>query len=235
MKLRFLLLFFICSFQLVSGQSEYKKKLFNYGVWAGVNAPFTDLHGFTVNGVSKEKPSVNSMVGFSAAIFTRVNMGRHFLQLEGAFAYTHSDIFLDASELGDFIPGMTYPSSSFLVNESTSAIEVPLLYGFNFIKNGPYELSFVAGPMFRYMYSHKNKASTTMNLPVSYQENLADYNINFVLGLGTSISRLMLNVRYVFGLNNISRGINYSIGDNDYSAYMRRSSNMILVSAGLMF
>lgn len=217
-----------------------KKKIVNFGFLAGVNAPFVDMHSYSVNGVRLEKPAVSSKVGYMVATFARVNIRKHFIQVEASTHYSRSDIHLD---MADLIPASDHPpvwnDMPAVYHERLRSLEMPLLYGYNFIKDGPYELSFLIGPKLKYIFSRKGNVEEEPGKQLAFNEELNRLTYNVVLGLSTTISNLLLNVRYEFGLQNISKSLNYGVSTSDgYSVGnigLRRAINLISVSVGVIF
>lgn len=217
-----------------------QKKVFNYGVMAGVNAPFVDIHSFSVNGQRMNNPTVSSRVGYLVALFSRVNMRRHFIQLEASTHYSRSDFHLNLGDLLPESPGDQVPAVQLAdYHERIRSVEIPLLYGYNFIKSGPYELSFLIGPKLKYIFNRQGNVKERIGKEVVFDEDLNRCTLNLVLGLSTTISNLLLSARYEFGLQDISESLNYGIktGGNYYTgtADLRRAMNLISVSVGVMF
>lgn len=90
--MRLYILFLFCTYLFftgtVSAQSGMSpKKLFNWGVRIGVNAPFVDMRKSQINGIKIEEPSTNSKMGILISLFARTNFNRHYLQLEAETHY----------------------------------------------------------------------------------------------------------------------------------------------------
>ena len=144
--MRLYILFLFCTYLFftgtVSAQSGMsQKKLFNWGVRIGVNAPFVDMRKSQINGIKIEEPSTNSKMGILISLFARTNFNKHYLQLEAETHYMRyrmsprpESVITDGST--GYMEGIT-------VGNRIYSLDIPLLYGYNFIKQGPYELSFL--------------------------------------------------------------------------------------------
>ena len=91
-EMRLYILFLFCTYLFftgtVSAQSGMSpKKLFNWGVRIGVNAPFVDMRKSQINGIKIEEPSTNSKMGILISLFARTNFNKHYLQLEAETHY----------------------------------------------------------------------------------------------------------------------------------------------------
>ena len=227
-----------CMSLFAQGMTKLDGK-FNFGLKGGVNAPFISLSKFEVNGREIVEPAVNTKVGYLVAVFSRINMKKHFIQVEASLHYSRSELELDLSA---FYPeteteGGIPPEGTLDVR--MHSLEVPLLYGYNFIKRGPYQLSFFAGPKLKYIFSQKNDTEVVTSDNIHFYEDLKPLTANIVVGVGTSISNLLLDVRYEFGLTNISRSARYSYSDEEGTrtgpARFDRSMNLISFSVGVVF
>ena len=53
---------------------------FNFGLKGGVNAPFMGITTYEINGREIGEPSVNTKVGYLAAVFSRINMKKNYIR-----------------------------------------------------------------------------------------------------------------------------------------------------------
>lgn len=242
MKLsRFLGIVIACCFFLpvVARDKKTDRDRFNFGVKAGVNAPFLDLSNFTIDGVEYPKPALSSRVGYLFAVFSRVNFNRHYIQLEASTHYTQSEVAFD---LTDFFPELSIESPQTIqpVSIKMRTLEFPLLYGYNFVKNGPYELSFFVGPKLKYVFKTKRIIDGNPIERINFEERIRPITANMVIGVGTSISNLLLDVRYEFGMMNISESATYqytsATGEARHGTVgLNRVMNQICFSVGMVF
>lgn len=240
MKLR--LLFLFCTYLFfagkISAQSDVSAKTrFNWGVRAGVNAPFVDMRESRINGVKIDEPSINSKMGLFISLFSRVNFNRHYLQLETATHYTRYRMTprpesATATEPGIYVEGI-------MISNKIYSLDVPLLYGYNFVKQGPYKLSFFAGPKLKYLYKRKSELFVPKPYEFNMNERIRPLTANFVLGLGTSISRLSIDFRYEFGITNLTHPTTYTLykdgtSISEGSIYLKRGINLLSFSIGII-
>ena len=84
MKIKYALLLWlnIISTTILAQTNTEHKKWFDWGIKAGVNAPYIDIQKFEVNGVEKDEPEIQSKVGYFFAVFSRINIRKHYIQLD---------------------------------------------------------------------------------------------------------------------------------------------------------
>lgn len=240
--MRLYILFLFCIYLLfagtISAQSDISKKnLFNWGIRVGVNAPFVDMRKSQINGIKIEEPSTNSKMGILISLFARTNFNRHYLQLETETHYMRyrmsprpESVITDGS-IG-YMEGIT-------IGNKIYSLDIPLLYGYNFIKQGPYELSFFAGPKLKYLYKKKSELSAPETYEFVMDEHIRPLTANFILGLGTSISRFFIDFRYEFGITNLTHPTTYilykdGINISEGNIYLKRGINLLSFSIGII-
>ena len=229
---RLSLLLFILSFLLgnVAAETEKKDRLFDFGITAGAVAPFVNLHGFYVNGVKSDLPSFSSQIGYQFSLFSRINIRKHFIQLQPSLIYYRNHLSLDFDQLGiTTLAGQT----AFSYSVKAYSFDISLLYGYNFIKNGPFRLFFVVGPKFKYVFHQDSSVSGT--LPVDLEKHVNRTSVALEAGLGTTISRLALSLRYEFDLLQDTDTFFYEYEGISGKAKVERSMNAIYVSLGVLF
>lgn len=226
---------FLSALSLSAQENEKTENTFNWGIRAGVNAPFVDVRSASIDGVGIELPTVNSQIGFSGALFGRINFKRNFIQLEAGTSYLRSTMQLSPL---DFIPNLApeeYPESS--VQNHIYALDIPLLYGYNFVKQKPYELAFFIGPKLKYIYKETFRIENIGNYHITRNESLKPLTISLVLGAGVSISRFFIDFRYEFALMNIQDKGGYNLippGSNPIPGVLsiHRGINLLSFSVG---
>lgn len=238
MKTKCVILLWLCIATVTaSAQGTEHTKWFDWGIKAGVNAPYIDIRKFEVNGIEKETPTVQSKVGYFFALFSRINLRKHYIQLEASTHYTRSEVITDLSAFCDNISTGVNPNVEIEINRRT--IEVPLLYGYNFVKKRPYELALFLGPKIRYTIDRSDDDTKSNNNSIAFHEDAKPITTCIVLGLGTRISNLLLDVRYEFGLDNISKSASYKLnsptGETSGCMVLNRRMNLMSFSLGLIF
>ena len=131
------------------------------------------------------------------------------------------------------------------ITSSIHSFEVPVIYGYNIIKEGPYSLAVFGGPKIRYIWDKKSKVTFENFDQQNIKEDLYPFNLSFTTGVAVTISRIFFDFRYDIGLHNISKRISYQAaiqeGDNneiivptDQIRFHRRD-NVLSFSFGVFF
>lgn len=217
----------------VKSTHEYKV---NFGIKGGFNASMYYIDEFKIKDITINEVQNNYKVGHFGAIFLRINMKKHFIEPELSYHVSKSEISFDkrGSQHPDIEPD--YAS----VNSTIHTIEMPLLYGYNFIKEGPYGMAFFVGPKFKYILSSKSKLEFTNFDQEGIKEKLYPVNINAVAGVGVNISNIFFDFRYEVGLRNISKSVTYIESNSDgteevANIIFKRRSNLLSFSLGVIF
>ena len=228
MQKRWTFLLLLCCIASLSAQNpDIPKNRFNGGFRVGVNAPFVDIRSAKVNETSIELPAADSKIGFLASAFGKINLHKHYLQLEAGVNYLRSDIELQPE---DFIPTLLSDNVKSTITNRIYTIDVPILYGYNFVKQGPYELSFFTGPKFKYILKENNNIDNyDMRYAITTDESLKPFTINYLIGIGVSISRLIIDFRYEFALTNIHNSGGYTLNNSDVAP----ASNKLSIKRGI--
>ncbi len=223
---------------LLAGQEKIARtntKRVNFGINGGFNSSLFFVDEFRIKEITINEIQNNYKVGYFGSFFVRVNLKRHFLQPEISYHVSNHEIQFDkiGSQHPDVDPDYAY------IQSRLHTFEVPLLYGYNFVKSGPYGMAFFGGPKAKFV-SGKKKELTFENFD---QENIVEtlYPINMavVMGLGVSITNLFFDFRYEIGLHNISKSVLYeSVTENGIetaSMSIKRRHNVLSFSLGVIF
>ncbi|MCC8143436.1 MAG: PorT family protein [Tannerellaceae bacterium] len=145
----------LCIVWLASAPASAQKfismedKAFNWGAKLGFNSTFPVINSLKVNEVEAEDVTVKYKVGYMAALFCRVNIERFFLQPGVSWHLTEGEIHYAipyentlSTDLAD--AGNIQQENRLALK--TRSVEVPVLIGYNLVKEGPYALSLMAGP-----------------------------------------------------------------------------------------
>ena len=218
--------------------AQERQKWVEWGIKAGVNAPYIAIEEFEINGIKKDDPETQTQVGYFFALFSRVNLHKHYIQLEASTHYTRSEIAVDLTDFGYSLENTGIdPTSKIKFHRRT--LEVPLLYGYNFVKKNPYELALFVGPKLRYSFDRGNDDTQSSNNAIEIHEEVQPLTACIVFGLGTRISNFVLDVRYEFGVNNISKSSVYTLklptGENSGELTLNRRMNLMSFSLGVTF
>ena len=126
------------------------------------------------------------------------------------------------------------------ITSSIHSVDIPVIYGYNVIKEGPYSLAVFGGPKFRYIWNKKSEVTFENFDQQGISERLRPLNLSFTLGVAVTISRIFFDFRYDIGLHNISRKVTYDDGvaEGDPPAdeiRFHRRDNVLSFSFGVFF
>ncbi|MDR0748226.1 MAG: PorT family protein [Tannerellaceae bacterium] len=209
------------------------EKVFNWGAKAGLNSTFPIINSIRIDGEKAENIHLQYKVGVLAAAFCRINIDRIFLQPSVSWRYASGDIYFN---LPTVIEATAITRSSDQLTYKVKSIEAPVLIGYKMVNEGPYGLSFMAGPTIKYSYN-VSYSSGLSDSPRRYISDSTPWGINIACGVGVTIWRFFFDVTYEFGLNQV---------DSDFKDYSSREpgednitidkrTNMMNISLGFLF
>lgn len=188
----------------------------NFGVKGGFTSSLFLVSDFNVNGVSVNEVQNNYKIGYSTALFMRINFDRHFIQPEVSYNINRDNITFE-KPLPEGSPLGTFPEEA-SITSSIHSIDIPVLYGYNFIKEGPYSLAIFGGPKVRYIWNRKSDIDFQNFDQTGIHERLHPFNVSFTLGVSVTISPVFFDFRYDMGLHNISKHVTYDLPENNATA-----------------
>ena len=215
-----------CSIQAQKKPSLLTSRTINWGFNAGINALSSSNFEVFAGENKLNEASYSNKIGFTGSTFFRLNLGSLFLQPEAAYYYTQEKIsFGRPTETDNFVRST--------VDIRHHSILVPVLAGYNIVKQGHYLFNVYLGPCFQYHYktSFKHMSSNFTN------DKLPKYSINSTIGISCSISHIFFDFRYMINYPNTN--VHFSdIADSpeflrDIS--VKKNENMLSFSCGLMF
>ncbi|HIZ00867.1 MAG TPA: PorT family protein [Candidatus Bacteroides merdipullorum] len=209
----------------------------NFGAKAGFTAALSLLNDFSIGGVPIEQVQNDYKVGYFASLFMRINFGRHFLQPEVSYNVNQCGVNFNKPQDQDMAIG-SQTSSTAYIESKIHSIDIPVIYGYNFIKTGPYAMSVFGGPKIRYIWKRKSKVSFRNFDAEDLHESLRPLNVSFTLGVAVAISRIFFDFRYDIGLLNMSKGVTYTPSTeetDEYAVSYRRRDNVLSFSLGIFF
>ena len=104
----------------------------NFGVKGGFTSSLFLISDFSINGVSIDEIQNNYKIGYFGSLFMRINFGNHFLQPEVSYNINRCNITFNKPLAAD-APVGSIPSQA-SITTSIHSIDVPVIYGYNFIK-----------------------------------------------------------------------------------------------------
>ena len=213
----------------------------NYGVKGGFTSALFLISDFYINGTQVGQVQNNYKLGYFASIFMRINFGRHFLQPEVSYNINRSNItFNKPNNNPGNIENILLQEAS--ITSTIHSIDIPVIYGYNIIKEGPYGMAVFGGPKLRYIWKHKSDTEFGNFDQTNIVETLHPFNASFVIGVAVNISNVFFDFRYDLGLHNISKRVDYTpatlensdVADNAQILFKRRD-NVLSFSLGVMF
>lgn len=214
----------------------------NFGIKGGFTASLFLVSDLSINGQRIEQLQNNYQIGYFASLFMRINFERHFIQPEVSYNINRCNITFTKPLATDAAEG-TVPEPAGITS-TIHSIDVPVIYGYNLIKEGPYSLAVFGGPKLRYLWAHKSKTTfDNFNLD-DIREDLYPLNVNLTVGAAVTISRVFFDFRYDIGLHNISKRISYALPDlppspdgekPDSEIRFHRRDNVLSFSFGVFF
>ena len=217
----------------IDRNSDYRV---NIGLKAGFNSSMFLVSRFKIKDVTINEFQNNYEIGYFAAAFLRFNIKRHFIQPEVSYNISTCEITFD--KLGSQHPDLEPDYAA--INSKIHSIDIPILYGYNIIKQGPYAMSIFAGPKLRCIMGAKNKITFENFDQKGINEELYPFNLSAVVGVGVNIWRIFFDFRYEQGIHNISRSVVYDHINQDGSVgvsnmTLHRREQVLSFSLGLLF
>lgn len=193
-------------------EKQIDEKPVNFGVKAGFNSSLFLISNLTVNGIDIDHVENKYKVGFLGSLFMRININRHFIQPEISYNINRCNILFDKPMPEEAAPETTQQLLS--INASIHSIDIPITYGYNFIKSGPYSMAFFVGPKFRYIWKKHSEIEFHNFDQQNIVEELRPITASLTLGVAVTISRIFFDFRYDIGLHDISKNISYQPAEN---------------------
>lgn len=242
MKRGFLLLnVLFLLFPTAFGQkSEISKSSgFRFGIKTGVTSSMNIINNLSVNGSEVDMPQNNYKLGFKLDLFARYNFNKkHFIQPELSYQDNRCQIECDYDELTQ---SSLATDQSVFIDSRIKSVELPLLYGYYFINDGPYTCSILLGPKIKHpIKTRYNLDITGMDTPGDVVEVLYPLSYSVLGGLNITVGSLFLDFRIEKGLTNISKRVEIpsSLSTSPtmlQNMIFRRTSEAISFTAGFIF
>lgn len=213
------------------------EKVTNFGFKGGFTSSLFMVSDFSINGVRIKEIQNNYQIGYFGAVFMRINFERHFLQPEISYNINRCNITFAKPEDSQTTNSIGKEAS---ITSSIHSLDIPVIYGYNIIKNGPYSLAIFGGPKIRYIWDRQSKVIFENFDQQNIHEQLYPLNISFTSGVAISISQVFFDFRYDIGLHNISKQVTYTLpedtqpGENNEIRFHRRD-HVLSFSFGVIF
>ena len=236
----FVILLMLVALPIVAQQRDLKDyagdKKVNFGVKGGFNSSMMLISHLSVDGQNISNIQNEYKIGYFASLFMRVNFDRHFLQPELSYNINQCEIHFSAPKSDDLIA----TPHQYAISSRISCFELPILYGYNFVKEGPYQMAVFGGPKIRYFWDKHSENQYHNFYQTSIKEEMYPLNLSMTMGIAVTISRIFFDFRYDIGLHNISKKLDYSPNKlidvpGDEQIRFHRRYNTLSFSLGLYF
>ena len=236
----FVILLMLVALPIVAQQRDLKDyagdKKVNFGVKGGFNSSMMLISHLSVDGQNISNIQNEYKIGYFASLFMRVNFDRHFLQPELSYNINQCEIHFSAPKTDDLIA----TPHQYAISSRISCFELPILYGYNFVKEGPYQMAVFGGPKIRYFWGKHSENQYHNFYQTSIKEEMYPLNLSMTMGIAVTISRIFFDFRYDIGLHNISKKLDYSPNKlidvpGDEQIRFHRRYNTLSFSLGLYF
>lgn len=201
-------------------------KRFNWGIRVGVNAPLVDIRHMALDGNKIDESDSESSLGLSGSFIGRYNIKRHYIQLEVGMHQSHTRLYNPDYGLNK-------------INTSSYAVDVPVLYGYNITKHGPFLMNLFAGPRVSYICNETSRINTssTTSRNLVYDDKPNSFSFYAVGGLSTTIGHLYIDFRYAYCIKN-SKDQSFRLGNDDTQVgqvKLSRAVNELSISIGYLW
>ncbi len=209
-------------------EKEKREKVkFNYGIKIGTHASTYNSTDFDITGYKYDNKTMHSnKIGFSISPFMRLSKWMFYLQTECDLCMTNQDF-----EFEEIAPDDIITSKTPKYELTTYCIQVPLLFGYNFIQNDTYGMSMFTGPKTKFILTaHDRQHFENFNLDL--YEDLRPITYYWEIGLGVKIHRVFFDFAFDIGLSRHTNGIIDKDSGTKYHA--KRSDNNLSFSIGII-
>lgn len=211
-------------------------KAFNFGAKVGFNSTFPIVNSLTIDDVEAENIRLQYKVGYQASIFCRINIDRFFLQPDLSLNRTEGDILFSLPKEAIADAEMNGIGGNDQLKLKNSSLALPVMIGYYVVKEGPYALSVMVGPKFKYNYKVRYTTHFS-DVTNEYINDSTPFGIGVATGLGVSIARLFFEFTYEFGINQIESDFKdkSSLQPVERTISIDKRTNMLNFSLGFLF
>lgn len=216
---------------LLCAQENDKKLRFNAGLKIGFQAVTYDDPTFEIEGYTYNENTIQSnRIGYIISPFLRLSRGRFYIQVESAFGITrHSFDFTDTRESN--IEKITPNIPQY--DLKTYCLQVPILFGYEFVKQDKYGMSFFTGPRTKFIFTSLDNQQYRHFAYDDMHEILEKKTYYWEVGLGVKIHNVFFDFVYDVGLTKASRHIEAPKIGKRFHAH--RKDNILSFSVGMIF
>lgn len=209
------------------------ERVVNFGLKGGFTSSLYMISQFEVGGVYVGDVQNNYKLGYFGSVFMRINFGRHFLQPEISYHVSRGDVAFAKPLPPGSPPGAEGGDAS--ISTEIRSVDMPVIYGYNIVKQGPYSLGVFGGPKVRYILPGGGKVVFLNFDQQDIREALRRLNVCATLGVAVTISRVFFDCRYDIGLRNLSKSITCAGGEDGGGVSFKRRDCALSFSFGVFF
>lgn len=215
-------------------------KTFNMGATVGFNSIFPIINSIQVDGIELENIHLTYKVGHQASLFFRINVDRFFIQPSFSWQYSEGDIHFDMlpkEVQSDPLANSATILQTNRLEMTKKALQVPVHIGYHIVRQGPYGLSFTAGPTFKYNYNVSYQSLSPEAGHVFISES-NPFGMNIGMGISVQIWSFFFDFSYEFGLNQTEsdfRSKQEEIPVLSNNIHIDKRTNVLSFSLGIVF
>lgn len=224
-----LFLLLIPLFTLTAQEEKNNSIKCNAGIKVGFQAATYNITKFRIEGYRYDDSAIQSnKTGYAITPFVRLSIGRSYFQTEAVLSISRHNF--DFQEINPADQLIILPSE---YNLTTYCIQVPLLYGHNFVLSDIYGMSIFTGPKAKFIFTGHDKQEFVNFSDTSLYEDLRPVVFFWEIGLGVKISRFFFDFTYDFGFTDNTRGVVSKNTNKRFDA--ERIDNLLSFSVGMIF
>ena len=226
---------FVCILLVASGclfaQESNRELRFNVGLKAGFQAITYNDPTFEIEHYRYNESTIQSnKIGYTIAPFFRLSYDRVYIQTDAAFGISrHSFDFTDTrkSNIDNVTPNIPQ------YDLQTYCFQVPLLIGYEYIKEGQYGMSVFTGPRTKFIFTSFDRQDFKHFTYDDLYEVLEKTTYFWEVGLGVKIYNVFFDFVYDIGLTNTAK---YILAPKVNKKFMtKRKDNIFSFSVGFIF
>ncbi|HBK29526.1 MAG TPA: hypothetical protein DDZ04_07225 [Parabacteroides sp.] len=225
----------LCSLLPAKNIMQIHDKPFDISFRIGFNSAFPLIHHFSIEGIEIMDKQIHYKVGYLAAVTFSVNINRFTLQPSVSWYHKEAQIQFSLPMNSNASPYINSIERYDMDLEGNS-LEIPILIGYQVVKEGPYGLNLKFGPKGIYQYQAKHRCENS-TFTAEYEKDNMQYAFNFVSAVGVTIGRLFLDFSYEFALHNIRSDFKFYDISQEKSGTLsfERRTNVLSFSLGVVF
>ncbi len=211
-----------------------KGRQVKFGAKIGFNSSIYLISDFKIEDTKIKEIQNNYKIGYHFTVFTQVAFNRHFIQPELSYQINRSELSFDKTQKNQSLMPIYATIKSELHH-----IELPILWGYNFINKPPYGMAFFVGPKITYLWKKKSKVEYHNFDFNDLEEKIRPLNLGCAIGVSINISQLFFDFRYEQSFFNMSKEVRYTpiITDEAKSGKtnFNRRESVLSFSVGMLF